>query len=130
MIMTIDRDITTRQQLSEQEEKEVVRNLSLLRSTLDIFPQDSLTRQSKIDDWAKLEKWALLAMQSVSELMKRLGPIQTRSPETEKAFHVTLSAFDIISDVVEHRFRDVQREDFVTANAALERCFATVHRLV
>ena len=69
-------------------------------------------------------------MQAVSELMKKLGPIQTRTPETEKAFHVTLSAFEVVSDVVEHRFRDIQREDFVTANATLEHCFATVHRLV
>ncbi len=128
--MTIDRDIKTRPQLSEHEEKQVVRNLSLLRSTLDIFPADSLSRQTKIDDWAKLEKWALLAMQSVSELIKWLGPIQTRTPETEQAFDETLSAFDAISEVVEHRFRDVQREDFVTASAALERCFTSVHRLV
>ncbi len=130
MITNIKRESSHSRELSDLEEIELLKTLSLLKTTLDVFPADSVSRQEKINEWAKLEQWCILAIKAISGLVKQLAPIQSRSTTAEQAFGATLIAYDALADVVEQRFKKPDPQDFGTAKQAVEQCLATAHRLV
>lgn len=130
MIPNAKRKSDDNRNLSDLEEIELLKTLSLLKTTLDVFPEAAVSQQEKINEWAKLEQWAILSIKAISELLKQLAPIQSRSAQAEQAFGSTLATYDVLAEIVEQRFSRPEPADFGAAKSALEQCFSVTHRLV
>lgn len=130
MVLTTRKKTVHIKSLSDLEEIELLKTLSLLRTIIDLFPESAEHRQHKINEWVKLDDWAILAVTAVRSLLRNLSPVQSRSVEAEQAFNASLSVYDLIADIVEQRFSSRDPADFGAAKAALETCFSTVYRLV